>query len=138
MLLNLPGDKSNRKYYVILAILLLFAFTYFVFVKSSAVSTNKASKEVELKSASTYFIPPTSNTKEVKVTGKVVKIDEQEKPGATHKLVDSNGTTIIYAKTSDDKLKQQEGYIVNLVGEISINEEISDSSILFVNYIAFK
>jgi hypothetical protein len=138
MLLNLPGDKSSRKYYAILTVLLVFTFTYFVFVRNSSVKPKEVAKDIETKSASAYFIPPSSSTKEVKVTGKVVKIDEQEKPGATHKLVDNNGLTIIYAKTSDDKLKQQEGSIVNLVGEIPLNQEINDTSILFVNYIAFK
>jgi len=84
-----------------------------------------------------YFTPPVSLHTEVKVRGKVVSAS-QEKEGATHKILDEDGSVIVYAKTNDDKLKQQEGNFVILVGTLSLGKKLSPSSILDVSYIAFK
>jgi|SRR3989344_5061289 len=135
---NLP--PVNKRIVVGFAVSVILALCYFLFIKipyGGPVKTPDVVKGLPVDSGSPYFIPPTSTVKEVQVTGKIVAATDELKD-ATHKIVDGGGAVIIYAKTNDDKLRQQEGNVITLVGNISLTEEIGPTTVMEVSYISFK
>lgn len=142
MLLNLPMSKNTLKYVVILVVLVIIAISYFIFTRFSSTPQSAGVKQNNTKDTSNnaaFFIPPSSTQKQIEVTGKVVKVEVGEKTGATHKIIDpSDGSTLIYATSDDDKLNQQEGNVVKLVGSVPINQKVSSKTLMKVDYISFK
>ena len=142
MLSNLPMSKNTLKYIVILVVLVIIAVLYFAFTRLSStpqgasVEQNNAS---DTSNNAAFFVPPSSTQRQIEVTGEVVKVGVGEKPGATHKIIDpSNGSILIYATSDDDKLNQQEGNVIKLVGSVPINEEVGSETLMKVDYISFK
>lgn len=134
-------DSRATKLVTAFMIVFVLAIIYFLSVKTPLQTKSvDISKPVDINTATVseaYFVPPTSTNKEVTVRGKVVSAPN-EKSSATHKILDGNNNTIVYATTSDDKLRQQEGNVVSLVGNIPFNQEVSPSTILNVQYISIK
>ena len=139
---------KNRATLIALFLLLLFgAIFYILLVRGWGINSKKTldntitnNTENNLQNGSAaFFIPPTSQNKEVEVYGRIVKLTDSEnsQTGATHKIV-LNGNTLILAKTEDDKLKQQEGNTVTLVGTIPTEQSVSPQTVLSVDYIQFK
>jgi len=142
MLSNLPMSKNTLKYIVILVVLVIIAVLYFAFTRLSStpqgasVEQNNAS---DTSNNAAFFVPPSSTQRQIEVTGEVVKVAVGEKPGSTHKIIDpSNGSILIYATSDDDKLNQQEGNVIKLVGSVPINEEVGSETLMKVDYISFK
>lgn len=140
MFSNLPVSKQMLKYLSALVVLLVIAVVYFSITRSSNTSDtplDESGNDVSKNAA--FFIPPSSTTKQIEVTGEVIKVEPGERSGATHKIADpSDGHILIYATTNDDKLNQQEGNIVKLVGNVPLNENITENSLMKVDYISFK
>lgn len=136
----LPKNRVTLVFSFLLV--LVFAISYFIFLKLpySGDSTGKITPSPVSSGSAPYFIPPTNTTKEVSVTGRVVKLDDREASElkATHKIVGSGGVVLSLAKTDDDKLKQQEGNSVTLVGNIPYNLKLEATTVLDVKYISFK
>ena len=134
---------KNRITLVILFIsLLVFSLIYFFSVRLSTYNSSKngpKASPTQIVSAP-YFIPPSSKNKEASVFGRVVKLDENsaKELKATHKILDKGGNIICLATTDDDKLKQQEGNTVTLVGTLPYDVNISEKTVLVVKYISFK
>jgi len=134
MKINLPkktlimGAVALILLLVVIAVVLLRPSKEQVITEPAVVSTNDA-----------YFIPPKQTSREVKLTGRVEPIARKEGSLATHKIVDVNtDKTIAHAYTSDDKLRQQEGNVVSLVGEMPITSELGSNTVVFIKYITFK
>lgn len=136
MNLSLPDAKKLISIFLFLVIV---AGSYFLGIKkpNDNKSMEKSNNESN-KISNAFFIPPNSTTEEVKVRGRVVIAENGEFSGATHKVIDSSGKTIIYAFTEDDKLKQQEQSVVTLVGKVPLGTVVSPKALLKVDYISFK
>lgn len=133
--LSLPDNKKLVSVFIFLVV--VFSF-YFFGVRTPVKKTMEEAPISSEDISSAYFVPPQTTSKEVKVKGRVIPVQTGEFDGATHKIVDGSGKVIIYAYTSDDKLKQQEQSVVNLVGQIPLGGEISPKTLLKVDYISFK
>lgn len=135
MELSLPDNKKL----VSVFIFLIIVFSFYFFGVRAPVNKNLSESSINSKDiSSAYFVPPQTTSKEVKVKGRVIPVQPGEFEGATHKVVDGSGKVIIYAYTSDDKLKQQEQSVVNLVGQIPLGGSVSPKTLLKVDYISFK
>lgn len=133
--------KNRITLVVIFGLVFIFGLVYLFFVKMPATtSLNKNTIAPTKNVSSPYFIPPTSKLKEVTVTGRVVKLDETtaKEKKATHKIIGNGGVVLCLAATGDDKLKQQEGNSVTLVGDISFDQTLNENTVLNVKYISFK
>lgn len=124
-------------------LVLIFAIIYFIFIRFQATNEIKDTASDMVNNGPTgsaaYFAPPKSEFVETSVTGRVVKLSDPESTEfkASHKIV-VNGEIVTLAVADDDKLKQQEGNTVTIVGDIPINQTLSDKSVLKVKYILFK
>lgn len=140
MFSNLPVSKQMFKYLSALVVVLVIAIAYFSITRSSKPANtivDDSGNDVSKNAA--FFIPPSSTTKQIEVTGEVIKVEPGERTGATHKIVDpSDGHTLIFATTNDDKLNQQEGNVVKLVGNVALNEDVTANTLMKVEYISFK
>ncbi len=139
----MPFELNNTIKFI--AILFLFVVAFGAYIVSTRLGSNKkvyTDKKVinttnTQQKSSAYFIPPSSPYKEVKLTGRVEK-SLGEKPKATHVLMDKNNNVIVFLYTDDDKLTQQEGNRITLVGQIPYSSELNPESVVFVKYILFK
>ncbi|HHH14319.1 MAG TPA: hypothetical protein ENJ78_01265 [candidate division WWE3 bacterium] len=134
----MPFESNNT--IKAIAVVFLFIFIFGIYIFSTRVSTKPAKpleNTAQEQKSSAYFSPPESPYKEVELTGKVEKSVSQ-KPKATHVLYNKDGSIIAYLYTDDDKLKQQEGNRVTIVGRIPYSTEVSPDTIVFVKYILFK
>lgn len=124
-------------------LVLVFGVIYLVFIRFQTTDVIKDGVEntvnITPTGSSAYFIPPKSEFVEATVTGRIVKLSDSEaiNTKASHKIV-VNGETVTLAIAEDDKLKQQEGSTVTVVGDIPVNQTLSDKSVLKVKYILFK
>ena len=71
---------------------------------------------------------------------RIVKLDDitAKEVKATHKIVGTGGDILCLAITGDDKLKQQEGNSVTMVGTIPYDKVLGENTVLNVKYISFK
>lgn len=122
---------------VVFLIVYVFVVRPMLTTPTTNVNTNTQNEE-NLEVSDAFLIPPDEEFKEVEVTGRVVSVEGEEKPQATHKIVDLEGNIIVYAVTNDDKLVQQEGSIVTMVGEVPSIMQVTPDTVVNIKYILFK
>lgn len=141
--MNITLPKNKLLLVSIFALVLVFGFVYLFFVRiqfsnpiNSKIQSTNNDSAIE---SAPYFVPPKSEFIESTVTGRVVKLSDSEITTlkASHKIV-LDGKILTLAVADDDKLKQQEGSTVTIVGDLPINQKLSENSVLKVKYILFK